>query len=85
MSCYLSVDCSVYTELRVAGASMEVSMIKLSRLARLVREYLPLLIGFVKLLNEVIDLVNKAVNYARQIRELLIFVSKRTEQARFCS
>jgi hypothetical protein len=85
MSCDLSVDCSVYTELWVAGASMEVGMTKLSRLARLVRKSLPLLIGFVKLLNEVIDLVNKAVNYARQIRELLIFVSKRTEQARFCS
>jgi hypothetical protein len=38
MPCVLSVDCSVYTELRVAGASMEVRMTKLSRLARLVRK-----------------------------------------------
>lgn len=49
-------------------------MTKLSRLARLVRKHLPELIGFVKLINEVIDLVNKAVNYARQIREFRLLV-----------
>lgn len=49
-------------------------MTNLSRLARLVRKHRPLLIGLIKLLIEVIDLVNKAVNYARQIRKFRVFV-----------
>jgi len=62
---------------------MEVSMTKLSRLARFVRKHLPLWISLIQLINEVIDLVNKAVNYARQIREFRIFVSEPARQAGF--
>jgi hypothetical protein len=59
-------------------------MTKLSRFTRLVRKCLPMLIGLMKLLNEVIDLVNKAVNYSCQFREFCILVPERTRQARFC-
>jgi hypothetical protein len=60
-------------------------MTKLSRLARLVRKYLPELIGIVKLINEVIELVNKVVNYARKIREFRILVLERTKEAGLCA
>lgn len=49
-------------------------MTKWSRLTRLVRKHLPELVCLLKLINEVIDLVSKAVNYARQIREFRLLV-----------
>lgn len=56
-------------------------MTKLSRLARLVRKHLPELVCIIKLINEVIELVNKAVNYARQIPKFRIFVPEPARQA----
>jgi hypothetical protein len=49
-------------------------MTKLSSLARLVRKYLPDLINVVTLINLVLELVNKVVNYASQICKLRILV-----------
>jgi hypothetical protein len=51
----------------------------LSRFARLVRKHLPELVCFFKLINEVVDLLNKVVNYACQIPKFSIFFP---EQAR---
>ena len=57
----------------------------LNKLVRLVREQLPLLILLLKLVNEVLELVNKAVNYDRSISQLRIFVPWRQREANFCA
>jgi hypothetical protein len=49
-------------------------MTKLSRLARLVHRYLPDLIGVATLIDTVLDIVNKVVNYARQVFKLRLLV-----------
>jgi|CXWL01.1.fsa_nt_gi hypothetical protein len=44
------------------------------RLTRLVRKRLPELIVLLKLINEVIALVNKAVNYDRKFPQFRVFL-----------
>ena len=82
----LSVDGSVYLELWVAGSKHGgADMAKKSNLNRLVRKHLPLVVCLIELINQVIDFVGKAVNYASQVRKLRILVLERTEEACFRS
>ena len=59
-------------------------MTKWSRLKDLVLEVLKLALLLSELINQLLDLVNKVVNYARQIRKLQIFLFKKW-QAYLCS
>jgi len=60
-------------------------MIKTSRLTRLVRKYGPLVVLLIRFAIDVIELVNKAVNYAGTVSEFRIFLLERKEQTRLCS
>lgn len=49
-------------------------MNKKSRLKRLVCEYLPMAIVLIEFVNQVVDLVSKAVNYGLRTKELRVLV-----------
>lgn len=49
-------------------------MTKLSRLAHLVRKYLPDLVSLATLIDTVIDIVNKVVNYVGKIPKFRLLV-----------
>lgn len=49
---------------------------RIPKLVRLVREWLPELVLLLKLANEVADLVNKAANYDRAAEELRVLVQR---------
>lgn len=54
-------------------------MVKKSTLAGLVCKYLPVVILILELTNQVIELVNKVVNYASSISKLRIFIPEEGE------
>ncbi len=49
-------------------------MTKMSRLTRLARWYLPLLVSSLELIKVVVDLVGKAVNYGRRISKFRVLI-----------
>ena len=58
-------------------------MTKKSHLIDLVRKILQLAVLVLEFLNQLLELVNKVVNYAGPFRKLRILVSKK-RQTRFC-
>lgn len=53
-------------------------MTKLSRLARLAQKYIPALILLIKLIDALVELLSKAVNYASRFSQFLIFIQEQT-------